>query len=152
MRVSAMRIFVQQIGDYHLTPAIFRKLLPLARKSSTRIIAINQREYPGSKPLDQEEVNLLTGRRTDAFEDLKSFFFNRAEEFVQFLGWLVDQNIIKSIDEEVLEDGRKVGGVAIIGWSAGNRILLSMLANIARFPTEHSNKLSPYIRSLIIYG
>ena len=65
---------------------------------------------------------------------------------------IVDQKVIRSINDEVSDDGRKVGGVTIIGWSAGNRILLSMLENMTRFPPEQSNILSPYIRNFILYG
>ena len=66
--------------------------------------------------------------------------------------WLVEKGVVKPVNEDVSEDGRRVGGVAVISWSAGNRILLSILANMARFPTELTNMLSKYMRNLMVYG
>ena len=129
---------------------MFRRLLSLANSRNIRIIAINRRDYPGSLPLKAEEVAPLTlPEGPEALDGFRSFMRDRALEFLQFVGWMIDDGIIKNLSEP---EGRKSGGVSIIGWSGGNRILLALLGNLSQFPSELVGKLGHYMRSLIIYG
>ena len=84
-----------------------------------------------------------------ALEAFKSFMRDRALEFLHFMDWLVDNGVIKNVSQK---DGRKSGGVSVIAWSGGNRIMLSLLGNLAQFPSGLTGKLEHYIRTLIIYG
>lgn len=136
--------------------AVFRKLLPLGHDFNVRIIAINQRDYPGSRPLSKEEVEPLTRSGNDAIDGFKSFMRDRATELLQFIHWLVDEAMVKPFSKTGSRtDGKAssiVGGVAVIGWSSGNRFLQAILANLQHFPDELIGKLNPYMRGLMVYG
>ncbi|KIJ37276.1 hypothetical protein M422DRAFT_33820 [Sphaerobolus stellatus SS14] len=133
-------IFLIHGHTYH--SPIFERLLPLAHKFNLRIVAVTRRDYVGSTPFSQEELDLL--RKEDA--DVKlSFIIERAQEMALFMDKFVAQNKLP----KAIADGS--GGVAIAGWSLGNLVALSVVGLADHFPKELAERLEPYLRRVILY-
>lgn len=140
-----------------LHTAVFRKLLPLAHTSNARIILVNRRDYPNSKPLSPEDTELLSRpdvsmgaeNNQDAIEGFDIFMSDRAKEVLGFISELIDENLI--IPKGKTGTG-VFGGIEIIGWSGACSIAISLLANLEYFPSDMIEKLEPYMRSLVLYG
>lgn len=133
--------------------ACFRTVQALASSRHCRIVAINRRDYPGSKPLAASDLNLLNGEvgSPELVEGFQTFMKERSSEFVEFLDWFVKKESIPPVSGE---GKTAAGGIVITGWSAGNHILLSVLAsvNIGRLDSGLVARLEPYIRRFLIYG
>ena len=76
----------------------------------------------------------------------RSYFRDRAAEFVTFLEFVVDDLGIPPIND----DG--VGGVSLMAWSAGNMYTVSVLAYADEVEEGKRKKLEPYFRKLLLFG
>jgi len=121
----------------------FERLFPAAASRNLRIIAFNRRDYVGSTPFSQTELDAINGSDSAAHA---SFLRDRAMEIAQFLVWLVKEKRVQKAGE----DGT-AGGLAIMGWSLGNVFAVAFLRHLATYPTEIVQELSPYLRTAFIY-
>lgn len=140
---------------------MFRKLFPLAQHSGcVRIIAPNRAGYPGSRTLHPDEVALLNRqspdeeRRSYTIDGYHKFLEIQAFETLEWLVWLIQSGIVCSSkkNEERGEGEAVKGGLVLIGWSAGNHILLSALANLPRFTADIVENLHEYLIDIVMYG
>ena len=55
-------------------------------------------------------------------------------------------------DTVTMLDGSKHGGLAVLGWSQGSVITLSMLAHAESLSTEVTGILKRYLRTVFVHG
>lgn len=91
-------------------PATFDKVAGLAPKSNIRWVSISRRNYPGSSPYKQSELQRLqAGSECDRRDMLLSI----GTDVAKFYDLFTQKHSIPAISE----DG-KSGGLAILGWSS----------------------------------
>ncbi|KAH8114765.1 Alpha/Beta hydrolase protein [Phellopilus nigrolimitatus] len=121
----------------------FSRLLPLAHKYNLRIIALNRRDYAGSTPFSDAELDVVRGKDDHAHKD---FLQKRGLEIARFLVWVISEKKIPRTSE----DGT-LGGLALLGWSLGNATTLSFLAHLDSYPREVIIALEPYLKTFFLY-
>ncbi|CDO68088.1 hypothetical protein BN946_scf184788.g19 [Trametes cinnabarina] len=136
-----------------LYAGIFSKLIPLAGKYNVRIVLVNRRDYPGSKPLTEAERALLPSSSLEttndatqleiALKNMETFMRDRARELYDFLVQVVRDGNTPAPDTE-----NNTGGIVLAGWSFGTGLITAFLANVASFPTTDI-KLGDYIRRVV---
>ncbi|KAJ6458696.1 hypothetical protein DFH09DRAFT_1115381, partial [Mycena vulgaris] len=101
---------------------IFKKVQALARANNIRFVAINRRPYIGSTPYTEaESVTLCTGSETE-----KAHFIDaRGIEFATFV-----ETFVQKYDLPPISPDGKSGGVALLGWSAGNLVTAAALNSL----------------------
>lgn len=130
--------------DIHESLAIFEKVMALAQSSNMRFVAVNRRDYPGSTPLIAEDAAILAS----GSDEQKAAFLNaRGVEIATFIDLFVERNEVPPISL----DGR-TGGFALLGWSLGNAIALSAVANIDALPSAAQDRWASGMRALILHG
>ncbi|EJD01416.1 uncharacterized protein FOMMEDRAFT_111212 [Fomitiporia mediterranea MF3/22] len=121
----------------------FSRLLALAKKHNLRIIALNRRDYTGSTPFSQAELQVLKdGTDSEKHEFMRA----RGLEIAKFLVWVIKELKIPRASE----DGT-AGGLALLGWSLGNITTIAFLGNLSSFPEDIVQTLEPYLRTFIMY-
>lgn len=126
--------------------ATFRPLLEHAGHYRLRLITLNLREYPGSSPFTEAEMsNLVSSEPRKQAIGLR----DQAIEIATVVA-----NLIKSENlpppREV--DGKRLGGVAILAWSAYNNLLLSLLSDTTYLERDVNDTLQQYLRTFVVYG
>ncbi|CDO68845.1 hypothetical protein BN946_scf184805.g54 [Trametes cinnabarina] len=132
---------------------IFAKLVPIARNRGVRIILLNRRDYPGSKPHTTEERGLLPpiseappGDK-DAIERgaeaLEMFMRQRAFELYKCL-----QAVVEDRNIPPFRPASKTGGVVLVGWSLGSLFVNALLGYVSSFPVGRI-RLVHFIRRVI---
>ncbi|KAH8114769.1 Alpha/Beta hydrolase protein [Phellopilus nigrolimitatus] len=130
------------VHGYTFNALNFARLLPLAHKHDLRIIALNRRDYAGSTPFSDTELDVLNGKDVRAHRD---FLRQRGLEIAHFLVWVISENNIPRIS------GGTSGGLALLGWSLGNVTTLSFLTHLDSYPREIIAALEPYLKTFFIY-
>ncbi|GBE88503.1 hypothetical protein SCP_1303190 [Sparassis crispa] len=116
----------------------------LGLDAGLRIVAIN-RGYAPSTPFAPADLAVLP---TGGTEEVKEAFLTaRGIEIANFIDAFIQKYDIPPISE----DGKK-GGVGLLGWSAGNTVTLSAIANFDKLPSEVQSRLARYLRALIMDG
>ncbi|CAL1706500.1 unnamed protein product [Somion occarium] len=125
---------------------IFRPIIPFADENASRIILINQRDYRHSTPFNKDE---LKGLKSGDKDKQDGFVRDRVRELGNFLTWLIVQEDIPA-NRSGNVDG---GGIALVGWSCGNCLILPFLALTEEVMDDNEQKdiLRRYIRSVILY-
>ncbi|KLO13387.1 hypothetical protein SCHPADRAFT_828048 [Schizopora paradoxa] len=121
---------------------VFSRLFPLAANYNLRIIAVNRRDYVGSSPFSQTELDDL---HCDDVDRLKAFMRMRGLEIAAFLVWAIRELELPLKDET----GRP--GLSLIGWSLGNITTMAFLCYAATYPPEVIQTLEKYLGGLYIY-
>ncbi|KAI0258413.1 alpha/beta-hydrolase [Gloeopeniophorella convolvens] len=122
----------------------FGKFVPLAEKSSTRLVLINRRDYPGSAPFgDTERTELFKAVESDptpqSTEMTKDYMKDRTKELFNCL--------YDFVKEEDIPDKSLI----LVGASLGAAWLISLLANgRSLFGTDET--LLRRIRRLVAYN
>ncbi|KAF9807717.1 hypothetical protein IEO21_08100 [Rhodonia placenta] len=122
-----------------------------AGECNMRLVAVTLRDYPGSTLFTVAEHAAL--RSPDPTVQ-SSMIRDRGFELAALLAWLIRTENIPpmSFSFNCVDGGVDVsGGMAILGWSSGNCMTLSMLAHAASLPTELRQFLDPYMRTLFVY-
>ncbi|THG96355.1 hypothetical protein EW026_g5466 [Hermanssonia centrifuga] len=125
--------------------AVFRRLIPYAALHNVRLVFVNMRDYPGSSRFSPEELKAIASsdRETQA-KAIKALG-------LQISAFLV--HIIKKCDipKFTEENGKKKGGLALLGWSLGNLVSMSMLGNAGTLPDDTKDFLERYLRTVVMY-
>ena len=122
-------------------PGIFSRILPLAHKHHVRVLLFNRRGYPGSRPFDREELEVLDHAAPDAVTKLEEFMRARGKE-------LHDALLDFATKEHLAPKS-----IILTGWSFGTGWMTSLLAYGPAFHTGTSeDRLPKYIRRVIAYG
>ncbi|THG95362.1 hypothetical protein EW026_g6276 [Hermanssonia centrifuga] len=123
----------------------FKRTLPFAAPNNLRIVAINQRDYPGSTLYTASELDRITSSNV---EDLELALQAQGQEFATFLVHLINAGGVLPVQEK---DGKKSGGLAVLGWSLGNLVPLCMFGNAKHIEEETKSLLNEYLRTLVIF-
>ncbi|KAF8509067.1 Alpha/Beta hydrolase protein [Hysterangium stoloniferum] len=134
-------IFILHGFSFH--SPVFKRLFPLALTYNLRIVAITRRDYPGSTPSSQNELDVITQGGAD---DMIRFLGDRAKEIAVFMDKFIQEQAIPKPSA----DG-KLGGVALCGWSLGSLQGLAFMALAADFPPDVVGRLKHYLKTYIIY-
>lgn len=127
-----------------LISATFNRILPLAPNHNLRLVVVNRRDYPGSSPYSDAEIESIKGGNADAHS---KFVKARGREFATFINNFIEQNNIP----RAAEDG-KSGGIVLMAWSSGNYYTLSILTFADAIDDYIRKAIEPYFRSLMIFG
>ncbi|OSD07666.1 alpha/beta-hydrolase [Trametes coccinea BRFM310] len=125
------------------TAYIFERLLSLGASAKTRFVAINRRDYPGSTPLTPDDHKTLASG-TD--EEKALYLKARGLEVASF----IDQFVVKHGIPPVSEDG-KYGGFVLVGWSLGNTVTLSTVANVDSLDAAARSRWASHMRALVLH-
>lgn len=137
---SYVTIFIVHGSVY--TAPVFQKVMALAANYGLRIVGINRRDYPGSTPFSPSELSVLSGGSDD---ERVGFVRARGLEIATFVDRFIENQGVPPISE----DG-KSGGIALLGWSLGNAIVISTISCCDTWPTELQSRLKTHLRALIL--
>lgn len=76
----------------------------------------------------------------------------RALEFAAFMTWFIETQELPPISAAPNADGFTGGGIALLGWSAGNLQTFTVLAHADKVPEKTHALFATHFRSLIVYG
>jgi len=124
---------------------IFKPMFPYAHKYGLRLIAINQRDYPGSSPYTDAELADLHG--TDVHAQAK-MIRDRGIELSEFLLWLIKEGMV---NKKVETPSGTTGGMSFLAWSSGNIMGFTFFAHLDELPKEDQELLGSYLRGVVIY-
>ncbi|EKM53109.1 uncharacterized protein PHACADRAFT_259282 [Phanerochaete carnosa HHB-10118-sp] len=119
---------------------------PYASKYGMRMIAFNERDYPGSTPYTKEELAQITSPDVE----VQAHAVRRwGLEFAQFLAY-----ICKTLDIPAVsgEGAKKQGGLVVVAWSACGVAATAMLGDPQTMGSDLTAALAPYLRKVVIYG
>lgn len=123
---------------------IFERVQACAKRANVRFVAVTRRNYQGSTPFTEAELKVLNG---GSAEEKNAFLAKRGVELLIFIDkFLADQQIPLQAPEK-----GETGGVAIIGWSLGNTVALSAIANLSSIAPDAKARLAPLIHTLILH-
>ena len=127
-------------------PGSFFRLFEHAAAHGVRIITANVRDYPGSTPYTQDELERFWST------DMGVFRAATRDKGLELGTFLV--NVITSEDVPVTEnvDGKESGGVVLVCWSFGNIWSMSLLANEQELDVSKRDILRRYLRVAVMYG
>ena len=123
-------------------------MVPFAAPNNLRLVLLNRRDYPGSTPLSDDDLRLLSEDSTP--EDNALFLRLRALELSEFLAWYIRKEAIPPTRK--LNSGGNVGGMSIVAWSSANNLVLALLGNLEAVPQDARNFLEPYLHTYIHFG
>ena len=127
-------------------------MLPHAQAHNARIVTVNRRDYPGTKPYPPEELALLQPPAPDAttseLEMLLEFSRHRGQELLAFLAELVRERGIPPANP-----AENKGGIVVAGWSMGMLWMNALLGSLETSDKEEGGvDLSKYLRRVVIHG
>ena len=121
---------------------VFSRLAQNAAKLGARVVLINRRGYPLSKPFTDEERAVLISSADDAEGGqlkVDNFVKGLARELYDFLLHLVSAGDIP------------LKSITLAGWSLGALWMAAFLAHAPSFPAAEI-ALHQYLRRVILYG
>ena len=127
--------------------AIFRPLIPFAKERNLRLILLNQRNYPGSTPYFDEDIQAM-----------KSLDGGRQRALVRELGHLQAEAIatlIKTLSIPPIKStpsGSLEGGLSFVAWSAGNIILFQFMSSLDTLDGQIRRLIESHLKSIVLYG
>ncbi|KAJ3553765.1 hypothetical protein NM688_g3444 [Phlebia brevispora] len=124
----------------------FLKMFPYAASHNLRLVALNLRDYPGSTPYTDSELELLCDTNPTNQEIAVRL---QGLEIATFLRHFILANDIPRIRE--LSESKKSGGVAVMSWSLGNVWAVSMFGNLEFLDAETKYILQQTLRTWVIY-
>lgn len=133
--------------DWSPPAATFTPLLAHAAAHNLRLVTVNQRDYPGSSPLNELELaNVLSSEPERQVAVLRDWGL----EFATFVARFIEKENIPA--PRCVNGDKTVGGISIMGWSQGVAPLLAILANIDAMNASTSAVLEQYLRTVFIHG
>lgn len=122
-------------------------MLPFAKANNFRLVRFNLRDYPGSTPWSQSDIDSIMKKRDNA----KDVINGLGQELAAFLAWFIKtEQIPRKAGDNV--PGRQSGGISVLAWSMGNLVPLSLLAHLDKLSEERRALIEGYLRSYIMFG
>ncbi|KAH9937693.1 Alpha/Beta hydrolase protein [Fomitopsis serialis] len=124
----------------------FKPMFVHAADCNMRLVALNTRDYRGSTPYSSSDLEAL---RSTNLDEQRAMIDARGQEVAAFLVWFIRQaNIpLRSKNQEITSSG----GLALLGWSWGNTMTVSFLAQASRLPQEDRRFIDDYLSAFIMY-
>ncbi|KAJ7209188.1 hypothetical protein GGX14DRAFT_453250 [Mycena pura] len=110
-----------------------------AHKYHVRTVLCNRRDYRGSTPYSDAELEELYAG-DQRFQD----------RLALQIAWLLEHFIQHENTPHVSAD-RAAGGFILMGWSSGNGITLAFLGSPKAIPRQLYETLEPHLRGLVLY-
>ena len=136
---------VNALMGIDLVIGIFMRMAPFAKQNSCRLVLVNRRDYPGSLPYSEEELQPLMSavlheeESLEALSKLLAYTKARAQELHDFLCTFVQ-------NEGILESS-----IVLVGWSLGSTWITQLLVHASSLSTG-AVALRKYIRRVVWYG
>lgn len=105
-----------------------------------RVIALQRKNYSGSSAFTDAEMSEMKSGS-------KSILDGFAISLAHFVNYLVQNFSISEVSED-----RKSGGIALVGWSNGALVAMSLFSDFEVIPKELHPVLEDYVKDLIFYG
>jgi hypothetical protein len=150
---GALKALYSIVYTYQIrsSTAVFKKLLPICLENNIRLVVINRRDYPGSTALTEDELGVFSDTSESPEQNVRRADFTRARglELITFMDLFIQKHNLPPISEV---NGKKTGGVALLGWSLGNASTMPAIAEIANVSESTKVRLNAYLRTLIMLG
>ncbi|KAI0340786.1 alpha/beta-hydrolase [Trametopsis cervina] len=124
---------------------IFRRMFPYAASNNLRLIAIHSREYCGSTPFLEQELELL---HSSDLEDQANYVSSQAIDIARLIAHCIKHDNLPPPTES---QGVRSGGVCLFAWSAGSAVSLALLANLTKLEESIYTLLDRYITTIILH-
>ncbi|RPD52530.1 alpha/beta-hydrolase [Lentinus tigrinus ALCF2SS1-7] len=128
------------VFGFHIYDKIFRLLQD---RSDIRFVAISRRGYPGSTPFTPDEITALS---TDSDDQKEAFLRARGTEVALFI-----DKFIEKFDLPPISSDGSSGGIALMGWSLGCSVALSVVSHMDTYPQRVQDRLGAHLRTLILH-
>lgn len=128
---------------YDVLLAVFSRALARAKDHGIRVVSLIRRDYNGSTPFSEAELDLL--KSTDPASH-HQFLRERGLEIARFLVALIDKFDLPPAGK----DGK--GGLSILGWSLGGTTLFAFAHFFPTYPEAIQERLKKHLKSLVSYG
>ncbi|KAI0342328.1 hypothetical protein BDW22DRAFT_185251 [Trametopsis cervina] len=125
--------------------ATFRPLFPYASGSNLRFITLNMREYPGSSPLTDTELDRFQSPDVDL---QAAALRDQGIEVANAIAHLIYELNIPSPN---VSRGQRTGGTSIVAWSQSNAYVLAILANTSKLDPRVNSILEQHLRIIFLY-
>lgn len=112
-----------------------------------RLVTVNNRDYYGSTPLSTSDFEAL---RSADLDIQRAMVHARGLEIAAFLLWLIRKENLPR--RPIVGQGKRNGGITLLGWSWGNTMTMSFLAQASRLPEEDRSILDVFLRTFTMYG
>jgi len=122
--------------------ATFKLMFPHAVEYGMRLVAVNMRDYRGSTPYTDSDIEALGSENP---ERQQSMIRARGLEIASFLDWFIRKENIPAF---ALDSG--TGGLSLLAWSWGNVVTMAFMAQASELPRDTRCLLDVTFRSLII--
>ncbi|CAK5282969.1 unnamed protein product [Mycena citricolor] len=110
-------------------------LAAIGSSNHVRVIALNRREYPGSSPYSPQELDLLT-RGSEAQKS--QLLAEMGRDLALFIAGVAASLSLP-------------GSIAVVGWSVGSLMVLSIAASMDMLPEDARQTLTTSVRSMILF-
>ncbi|KAF8992675.1 hypothetical protein BDQ17DRAFT_1253724 [Cyathus striatus] len=117
----------------------FRRLHSFASASNIRFIVMTRKDYRGSSPYTDEELN-------DLNNGFPIFFDRIAVVVANFIRY-----VIKTLDIPKVTSGNRGGGVSLLGWSIGVASILPLFSGCTAIGGKLYNELKDYVKDIILH-
>ncbi|KAK1234684.1 hypothetical protein PQX77_002109 [Marasmius sp. AFHP31] len=134
------------IHGFGVPGATFEAIQAHAHPFNLRVIALNRRDYAGSSPVSDEELEALEGKDESR---AREFFDNMGLHLALFIKKFIEEEGIPAILES--ENGRGRGGIAVMGWSLGTMTAVAPFGNPDIMREDVYQVLVKYVQGLILY-
>ncbi|KAI0035647.1 hypothetical protein K488DRAFT_42771 [Vararia minispora EC-137] len=132
--------FVHGLG---FTSGIFSRMLYFAKRKNVRLVLVNRRDYPGSKPYTDEELVCLSSDEPSVCAlALRAL----AVEYAAFLAWFIQTR--RTPSRHI--DG--TGGIALVAWSLAHMLTCPLMAYPEALPDDVRAILSMHLRAYCSLG
>ncbi|KAI0700598.1 hypothetical protein BC835DRAFT_396880 [Cytidiella melzeri] len=125
---------------------IFRPMFPHAASHNLRLIAFNQREYPGSSQLSDAQLSLF---HSSDEKEQEVVIVDLSRDLARFTAYIISH---EKTPAPANTAGKKSGGVCIYSWSGGNASLYGMLTYLPSFEQSVRKILESHVTSIITFG
>ena len=121
----------------------FLRVLAKAKDHNIRAISLARRDYRGSTPFSETELDQLRGSNAIVH---RAFLRERGLEVARFLITMIDTLNLPPLDDE----GR--GGLSLMAWSFGNITMFAFAHFFSTYPQTVQDHLKTYLKSFVAYG
>ena len=122
-------------------------MLSYADENGLRLFFVNSRDYSGSTPFTEVELEALGS--TDLHVQATAIQ-SQGFEIAALLAHIITTHHIPSITKS--KEGVLLGGLSVLSWSLGAIVPVSFLAHAAALPETTKQLLESHLRSVVLLG
>ncbi|KAJ8092416.1 hypothetical protein PM082_023871 [Marasmius tenuissimus] len=115
--------------------------------SNLRVVALNRRDFAGSTPFSDAELEALRGDESLAQES----HGNLGLHMLLFLRKFVEEEGVPPILANDEQRTQRSGGIVVMGWSMGSTFAIAPFANPRVVNADTYKVLEKYVKGLVLY-